>query len=221
MSDQLVSYPDAVAAMEQRVALLTEGRGRERIWLVEHPPLFTAGTSSSSETFAELIGGLPAFRSGRGGQVTYHGPGQRVVYLMLDLSARQPDVRAFVRSLERIVIATLARFGVTGEHREGRVGVWVQRPDKPRGVEGQPAEDKIAAIGIRIRRWVTFHGLSLNVAPDLAPYAGIVPCGIADGHLGVTSLADLGIPVTMSEVDDALKAELENVFGSTLAHREG
>lgn len=205
----LVPYPDAVAAMEARAALIADGRAPEAIWLVEHPPLYTAGTSARP---ADLVRPdlLPVHQTGRGGQYTYHGPGQRVVYVMLDLSRRGRDVRAFVRALEGWVIAALAGFGIRGELREGRVGVWVTRPDRPPGPDGAPAEDKIAAIGIRLRRWVSFHGLSINVEPDLAHYAGIVPCGIAT-H-GVTSLVDLGLPVTMDDLDAALRHSAEGVL---------
>jgi lipoyl(octanoyl) transferase len=200
--------------MEARAAAIAAGEAAERVWLVEHPPLYTAGTSARA---ADLLapGRFPVFRSGRGGEYTYHGPGQRVVYPMLDLSRRGPDVRRYVAALEEWLIAALARFNVTGERRPGRVGVWVRRPDKPPLPGGGIAEDKIAAIGIRIRRWVAFHGISLNVDPDLDHYSGIVPCGIA-GH-GVTSLADLGVPVSMPEADMALKAEFERLFGATTA----
>ncbi len=214
IADRLVPYPEAVAEMEARAAAIAAGEAAERVWLVEHPPLYTAGTSARA---ADLLapGRFPVFRSGRGGEYTYHGPGQRVVYPMLDLSRRGPDVRRYVAALEEWLIATLARFNVTGERRPGRVGVWVRRPDKPPLPGGGIAEDKIAAIGIRIRRWVAFHGISLNVDPDLDHYSGIVPCGIA-GH-GVTSLADLGVPVSMPEADMALKAEFERLFGATTA----
>ncbi len=214
IADRLVPYPEAVAEMEARAAAIAAGEAAERVWLVEHPPLYTAGTSARA---ADLLapGRFPVFRSGRGGEYTYHGPGQRVVYPMLDLSRRGPDVRRYVAALEEWLIATLARFDVTGERRPGRVGVWVRRPDKPPLPGGGIAEDKIAAIGIRIRRWVAFHGVSLNVDPDLDHYSGIVPCGIA-GY-GVTSLADLGVPVSMPEVDMALKAEFERLFGATAA----
>jgi lipoyl(octanoyl) transferase len=210
--DGLTGYEEAVAAMEARAALIAEGTASECIWLVEHPPLYTAGTSAND---ADLIApsAFPVFQTGRGGQYTYHGPGQRVAYVMLDLKRRQPDVRRFVAALEAWLIGTLASFNVRGERREDRVGVWVRRPDKPPAMDGSMAEDKIAAIGIRIRRWVTFHGISLNVEPDLAHYAGIVPCGVSQ-H-GVTSLVDLGLPVTMPEVDAALLAQFEAVFGPT------
>ncbi len=209
--DGLLPYPEAVVAMEARAAAIAAGEAAERVWLVEHPPLYTAGTSAREK---DLIapGRFPVFRSGRGGEFTYHGPGQRVVYLMLDLNRRGPDLRRYVATLEDWIIATLARFKVVGEKREDRIGVWVRRPEKPSLPDGRPAEDKIAAIGIRVRRWVTFHGISLNVDPDLEHYTGIVPCGVT-GY-GVTSLVDLGIPVSMAEVDSALKETFEAVFGS-------
>ena len=197
----LLPYPEAVAAMEERVAAIAAGRASERIWLVEHPPVYTAGTSASD---ADLLDArFPVFKTGRGGQFTYHGPGQRVVYPMLDLKRRKPDVRAFVRDLEEWLIRTLAEFGVKGERRAERVGIWVTR--------GGDREDKIGAIGVRIRHWVTFHGVALNVAPDLSHFAGIIPCGVR-GH-GVTSLADLGISVATTEVDAALKRAFQQVFG--------
>ncbi len=201
-----VPYPQAVAAMEARAAAIAEGCASELVWLLEHPPLYTAGVSARR---ADLLDAdrFPVFDTARGGQFTYHGPGQRVAYVMLDLNARQRDVRAFVAALEAWVIGALARFNVTGEVRPGRVGVWVERrtPGLP------PREDKIAAIGVKLRRWVSFHGVSLNVEPDLAHFAGIVPCGVTD-H-GVTSLVDLGFPVTMDEADAALRASFEQVFG--------
>jgi lipoyl(octanoyl) transferase len=211
VEEGLLPYPDAVAAMERRAAQIAAGEAPEQVWLVEHPPLYTAGTSARE---ADLIAPdrFPVFRAGRGGEFTYHGPGQRVVYLMLDLNKRGPDLRRYVATLEDWIIATLARFNVAGERREDRIGVWVRRPDKPPLPDGRPAEDKIAAIGIRVRRWVTFHGISLNVDPDLEHYSGIVPCGVT-GY-GVTSLVDLGIPVSMAEVDAALKATFEARFGS-------
>ncbi len=210
VSDALIPYPDAVAAMEARAAAISAGEASEQVWLLEHPPLYTAGTSAKE---SDLVAPdrFPVFRSGRGGQFTYHGPGQRIAYLMLDLNRRGPDLRRYVGGLEDWIIATLARFNVTGERRADRIGVWVKRPDKPLLPGGSVAEDKIAAIGIRVRRWVTFHGISLNVDPDLEHYSGIVPCGVS-GY-GVTSLADLGIPISMAEVDAALKAEFERVFG--------
>ncbi|WP_404825348.1 lipoyl(octanoyl) transferase LipB [Paracoccus jeotgali] len=205
----LTPYPQALATMEQHVAEMLAGRACERIWLVEHPPLYTAGTSARA---ADLLDArFPVHVAGRGGQYTYHGPGQRVVYLMLDLNRRGRDVRAFVQTLEAWVIETLAAFGVRGEIREGRVGVWVARPEKPPLPDGAIREDKIAAIGIKLRRWISFHGLAINVEPDLSHYGGIVPCGIS-GH-GVTSLVDLGLPVTMPDLDNALKASFPKVFG--------
>jgi lipoyl(octanoyl) transferase len=214
VSDRLVPYLEAVAAMEARAAAIAAGVAPEQVWLLEHPPLYTAGTSARE---ADLISPdrFPVFRTGRGGEFTYHGPGQRVAYLMLDLNRRGPDLRRYVASLEAWIIATLARFNVTGERREDRIGVWVRRPDRPNLPDGRQLEAKIAAIGIRVRRWVTFHGVSLNVDPDLEHYSGIVPCGVA-GY-GVTSLVDLGIPVSMAEADAALKAEFERLFGATTA----
>ena len=209
-SPGLVDYEAALTEMEARVAAIAEGRADEAIWLLEHPPLYTAGTSARPEDISNPLG-FPVHQARRGGQYTYHGPGQRVVYTMLDLSRRGRDVGCFVRDLERWVIAALAEFNVTGEVRRGRVGVWVQRPDKPRLPDGTMREDKIAAIGIRLRRWVSFHGLSVNVDPDLSHFGGIVPCGIRD-H-GVTSLVDLGLPVTMVDLDLALKKTFGEVFG--------
>jgi lipoyl(octanoyl) transferase len=211
LSEGLVPYPEAVSAMEERAAAIAAGTAPEQVWLLEHPPLYTAGTSARA---VDLLAPdrLPVFRSGRGGEFTYHGPGQRVVYLMLDLNRRGPDLRRYVASLEAWIIATLAHFNVVGERRKDRIGVWVRRPEKPVHPDGRPAEDKIAAIGIRVRRWVTFHGISLNVDPDLEHYSGIVPCGVS-GH-GVTSLVDLGIPASMFEVDAALKAEFPRVIGA-------
>jgi lipoyl(octanoyl) transferase len=204
-----VGYEDAVAEMESRVAKIAGGAARERVWLVEHPPLYTAGTSARDEDLVEPDR-FPVFRSGRGGQFTYHGPGQRVAYVMLDLSRRTPDLRRYVTALEAWLIGTLAEFNIRGERREDRVGVWIRRPDK-----GVAAEDKIAAVGIRVRRWVTFHGISFNVGPDLSHFSGIVPCGVRQ-H-GVTSLADLGIPVSMPEVDALLRKNFETIFGETIA----
>ena len=209
----LVDYAEAVAEMENLAEAIASGAAAERVWLLEHPPLYTAGTSAKD---ADLLDArFPTHRTGRGGQYTYHGPGQRVAYVMLDLKRRRPDVRAYVASLEGWLIDTLAAFGVRGETRETRVGVWVARPDKPRGLDGTPAEDKIAAIGVRVRRWVTFHGVALNVEPDLAHFGGIVPCGIGQAHYGVTSLRDLGLRATMGDVDAALKAAFEARFGAT------
>lgn len=206
ISDGLVPYAAAVAAMEERAAAIAEGTAAELVWLLEHPALYTAGMSAKREDLLDPDA-LPVFQSGRGGQYTYHGPGQRVAYVMLDLATRdRKDVRRFITDLERWIIATLDRFNVVGEVRPDRVGVWVRRPEKGVGVE-----DKIAAIGIRLRRWVSFHGISLNVEPDLEKFSGIVPCGIAE-H-GVTSLVDLGRPVGLADVDVALKVAFEEVFG--------
>lgn len=213
VEDRLVPYEEAAAAMEERAAAVADGRAPERVWLLEHPPLYTAGTSARDEDLVDP-GRFPVHRTGRGGQFTYHGPGQRVAYVMLDLSRREPDLRRYVAALEAWIIGTLDRFNVRGERREDRVGVWVRRPDRPPGPDGSPAEDKIAAIGIRVRRWATFHGISLNVEPDLSHFDGIVPCGVR--LHGVTSLVDLGIPVTMPEVDGALRAAFEEVFGPTV-----
>jgi len=210
ISDGPVDYAEALAAMEARAAAIRAGEAPELVWLLEHPPLYTAGTSARAEDLRDPDR-FPVHEVGRGGQYTYHGPGQRVVYVMLDVGARGHDVRRFVAQLEAWVIATLDRFGVRGEIREGRVGVWVTRPDKPPTATGAPAEDKIAAIGVKLRKWVSFHGLSLNVEPDLSHFDGIVPCGITE-H-GVTSLVDLGLPVTMADVDVALRQCFEDVFG--------
>ena len=205
----LSDYAATLAAMEARVADIAAGRAGEAIWLLEHPPLYTAGTSARGEDLRDP-GRFPVHATGRGGQYTYHGPGQRVVYVMLDLNARGRDVRRFVCALEGWVIATLADFGVTGQRREGRVGVWVTRPEKPPLSDGAPREDKIAAIGVKLRRWISFHGIAINVEPDLHHYDGIVPCGIS-GH-GVTSLVDLGLPVTMADLDLALARNFERLF---------
>lgn len=205
--DALVPYEEALAEMEARAAAVAEGRADELVWLLEHPPLYTAGTSAREVDLVDP-GRFPVHRTGRGGQYTYHGPGQRVAYVMLDLKRRRPDVRAFVCALEEWIILTLDAFNVRGERREDRVGVWVRRPAK-----GEGAEDKIAAIGIRVRRWTTFHGIAINVEPDLSHFSGIVPCGVSQ-H-GVTSLVDLGLPVTMPEVDSQLRAAFEAVFGPT------
>ncbi len=203
----LVPYPDAVAFMEDRASAIAEDRARECIWLVEHPPLYTAGVSAKD---GDLIAPerFPVYPTARGGQYTYHGPGQRVAYVMLDLNRRKKDVRLFVEALEQWVIDTLWRFNVEGHIRPGRVGVWVERKDKG---YSPLTEDKIAAIGIKLRRWVSFHGISLNVEPDLSHFSGIVPCGITE--YGVTSLLDLGLPVTMDDVDYALRMSFETIFG--------
>jgi lipoyl(octanoyl) transferase len=210
VDDGPVGYPEALAAMEQRVAAIRAGAASEMVWLLQHPSLYTAGTSARGADLLEP-GRFPVFAAGRGGQYTYHGPGQRVAYTMLDLRRRRSDVRRFVHDLEEWAIRTLAEFNVRGERREGRVGVWVVRHDKPALPDGSLPEDKIAAIGVRIRHWVSFHGISLNVDCDLGHYAGIVPCGIA-GH-GVTSLTDLGLPVSMADVDLAMREAFEAVFG--------
>ncbi len=203
----LVEYPEAVAAMEARVAAIAVGEAPELVWLLEHPPLYTAGTSAKADDLLEPAR-FPVHRSGRGGQYTYHGPGQRVAYVMLDLNRRQPDIRLFVAALEEWIIQSLAALQVHAERREERIGIWVPRPDR-----GEIREDKIAAIGIRIRRWVTFHGISLNVDPVLDHFSGIVPCGIRE-H-GVTSLADLGVPAGLPEVDLVLRGKVAELFGPT------
>lgn len=205
ISDHPVPYEAAVAAMERRVAAIVAGEAAELVWLLEHPALYTAGTSARDEDLLSP-GRFPVFRTGRGGQFTYHGPGQRVVYVMLDIRRRFGDVRSFVTALEQWIIATLAEFNVRGETRPDRVGVWVARPAKGPGVE-----DKIAAIGIRVRHWVSFHGIAINVEPDLEHFTGIVPCGIQ--RHGVTSLADLGLPLSIFDVDNALAARFEDLFG--------
>ena len=207
ISDAAVPYPDAVAAMDARVAAIAAGDAPELVWLLEHPPLYTSGTSGRDTDLLDPR--FQLFASGRGGQTTYHGPGQRVAYVMLDLKRRRPDLRVYVASLEQWIIRTLAAFNVRGERREDRVGVWVARPDKGRG-----CEDKIAAIGVRVRRWVSFHGIAVNVEPELANFAAIVPCGVTDPRYGVTSLVDLGHPVTMADVDIALRGAFEEVFGA-------
>lgn len=205
----LSPYAETLAAMEARAAAIAEGTAPEAVWLLEHPPLYTAGTSAKPADLTEPDR-FPVFNAGRGGQYTYHGPGQRIAYAMLDLNTRGRDVRKFVSALEDWVIWTLAEFNVTGERRAGRVGVWVLRPDKAANPDGTPREDKIAAIGVKLRRWVSFHGISINVEPDLSHFGGIVPCGIRD-H-GVTSLVDLGLPVTMADLDAALAATFSRAF---------
>jgi len=209
----LTHFPDALEEMEARAEAIARGEKRERVWLIEHPPLYTAGTSAKDGDLIDAR--FPVYRAGRGGQFTYHGPRQRVAYVMLDLSRRQPDVRAYVAALERWLIDALKRFDIAGETREDRVGVWVMRPDKPHSPCGETAEDKIAAIGVRVRRWATFHGVALNVDPDLTHFSGIAPCGIREPHYGVTSLAELGCAVTMAEADAALRAAFEPLFGPT------
>ncbi|MGH6665878.1 MAG: lipoyl(octanoyl) transferase LipB [Pseudolabrys sp.] len=208
VDDSPVAYEAAVAIMQARAAEIATGNEPEMVWLLEHPPLYTAGTSAKPD---ELIDArFPVFESGRGGQMTYHGPGQRVAYVMLDLKRRGPDVRRFVASLEEWIIRTLAAFDVHGERRDDRIGVWVRRPEK-----GEGFEDKIAAIGIRVSQWVTLHGMAFNVDPNLAHFAGIVPCGVSEQRYGVTSLADLGVHVSMPEVDRVLRREFETLFGAT------
>lgn len=204
-----VGYPEAVAAMDRHVADISAGTAAERVWLLEHPPIYTAGTSAQAGDAADPP--FPLYTTGRGGQVTYHGPGQRVAYVMLDLKRRTTDVRRYVATLEEWIIRTLASFDVRGERREDRVGVWVRRPDK-----GEGYEDKIAAIGIRLRRWVSLHGIAINVDCDLTHFSGIVPCGVLEQRYGVTSFADLGIPVGMAEVDMMLRKEFKPLFGATV-----
>jgi lipoyl(octanoyl) transferase len=210
VSDSLVPYEQAVATMQARAAAIAAGREGELVWLLEHPALYTAGTSARPEQLIEAR--FPVFESGRGGQMTYHGPGQRVAYVMLDLRRRGPDVRRFVATLEEWIIRTLAAFNVRGERRDDRIGVWVRRPDKGQQ-NGQVYEDKIAAIGIRVSHWVTLHGMALNVEPDLSHFSGIVPCGVSEQRYGVTSLADLGMPVSMADVDMVLRRNFEDLFG--------
>ena len=202
-----LDYEQALAMMDERVAAIAAGEASEAVWLLEHPPLYTAGTSARPEDLLDPR--LPVFAAGRGGQYTYHGPGQRVAYVMLDLTRRGRDIRCLVQGLEQWVIDTLAAHNIGGERREGRVGVWVPRPEK-----GAGSEDKIAAIGVRVRKWITFHGISLNIAPDLSHYDGIVPCGITDQ--GVTSFEDLGILLSMEEVDSVLRGRFEAIFGATV-----
>jgi len=211
---RLVPYEEALAEMNARVAAIQSGTARERVWLLEHPAVYTAGTSAKDKDLLDPR--FPVFRTGRGGQFTYHGPGQRIVYLMLDLTRRRRDARAYVCAIESWLIAALADLGVEAFTRDGRVGVWVERPQKPRGPAGEPAEDKIAALGLRLSRWVSSHGLALNVAPDLTHFSGITPCGISAAHLGVTSLAALGAPSDMSAVDAALRRRFEEIFGKTV-----
>jgi len=212
ISDDPVDYLEAVAAMEARAAAIAAGEACELVWLLEHPPLYTSGTSGKTHDLLDAR--FPLFETGRGGQVTYHGPGQRVAYVLLDLKRRRPDVRAYVAALEEWIIRTLAAFNVRGERREDRVGVWVGRPDKGAGFE-----DKIAAIGVRLKRWVSFHGISINVEPELGHFSAIVPCGVVDARYGVTSLVDLGLPVGLAEVDIALRRAFEGVFGPVEARQ--
>jgi lipoyl(octanoyl) transferase len=216
ITDCPVPYEEAMATMEQEVADIADGKAGELVWLLEHPPLYTAGTSADASDLIEP-NRFPVYATGRGGEYTYHGPGQRVAYVMLDLKRRRQDVRAYVAALEELVIRTLDLMNVRGERREDRVGVWVQRPEKPRLFDGSMAEDKIAALGIRLRRWVSFHGLSINVDPDLSHFSGIVPCGIT-GY-GVTSLEDLGMLVMMPDVDVRLRQAFEEIFGSTVIEK--
>ncbi len=209
ISQDLVNYRDAEAIMERRVQKIIEGKASEAIWLLEHPPTYTAGTSARKEDLLSTHR-FPVYSTKRGGQYTYHGPGQRVIYVMLDLNRRGRNVRAFVKALENWVITTLDHFNITGEIRDGRIGVWVKRPEKPLLPDGNTAEDKIAAIGLRLRKWVSFHGISINVEPDLDHFSGIIPCGISE-H-GVTSLVDLGLPVTTDDLDFALKVTFSKQF---------
>ncbi|MEJ0076365.1 MAG: lipoyl(octanoyl) transferase LipB [Alphaproteobacteria bacterium] len=208
VSARQVPYEEALAAMEARAAAVAQGEAGELVWLLEHPPLYTAGTSARRQDLVQAR--FPVYETGRGGQFTYHGPGQRVVYLMLHLKRREPDVRRYVATLEEWLIRTLAAFNVRGERREDRVGVWVRRPDR-----GAGREDKIAAIGIRLKRWVSLHGIALNIDPNLSHFSGIVPCGVADTRYGVTSLVDLGHTGTMPDVDMVLRREFETLFGAT------
>lgn len=214
----LTPYEDAVRFMENRAEAIRAGEAGELIWLVEHPPLYTAGTSADTQDLLDA-NRFPVHKTGRGGEYTYHGPGQRVAYVMLDLKRRREDVRAFVTALEEWIILALAALNVRAERRQGRVGVWVQRLDKPPMPDGSPMEDKIAAIGIRLRRWVSFHGIAVNVEPELSHFSSIVPCGIS-GY-GVTSLVDLGLPVTMADFDIALKQGFEEIFGPAETMRVG
>jgi lipoyl(octanoyl) transferase len=213
ISAEPVAYEEALTMMTARAAAIARGEAAELVWLLEHPALYTSGTSAKPQELLDAR--FPVHATGRGGQFTYHGPGQRIGYVMLDLKSRAPDVRRFVATVEQWIIGTLATLGVRGEWREDRVGVWVERPDKSAG-----AEDKIAAIGIRIQRWVTLHGFSLNVDPDLSHFSGIVPCGVSERNFGVTSLADLGRPTAMPDVDRALRSAFKPLFGSTAAAHE-
>ena len=214
ISEGLVPYEAALATMDARAATIAEGAAPELVWLLEHPPLYTAGTSAKAEGL--IAPRFPVHSAGRGGQLTYHGPGQRVAYVMIDLKRRNPDVRRFVASLEEWIIRTLALFDVVGERRDERIGVWVCRPDK-----GEGYEDKIAAIGIRVKQWVTLHGMAFNVAPDLSHFSSIVPCGVSEKRYGVTSLRDLGIPASMADVDKVLRREFEKLFGQTVDQTVG
>lgn len=213
ISDSAVAYQDAVAFMDARVEAIARNEAPELVWLVEHPPLYTAGTSADRADVLDAR--FPVHESGRGGQMTYHGPGQRVGYVMIDLRRRGPDLRRFVATLEEWIIRTLAAFNVRGERREDRIGVWVKRPDK-----GDSFEDKIAALGIRVKKWVTLHGIAINVDPDLSHFGGIVPCGVSVARYGVTSLVDLGIPAAMTDVDVALRGAFEELFGATQENKD-
>ena len=214
VADAPIAYDDAVAVMTARAQAIAAGKAPELVWLLEHPPLYTAGTGAQPEEILDPH--FPVFASGRGGQTTYHGPGQRVAYAMLDLKRRGPDVRRYVATLEEWIIRTLANFDVRGERRQDRIGVWVRRPE-----QGDGCEDKIAALGIRVARWVTMHGIAINVSPDLTHFAGIVPCGVSDRRFGITSLADLGVKTGMAGLDQALRREFENLFGKTSDHAVG
>jgi len=209
ITEDKVDYETALAKMDNHVEKMIQGQAGEKIWLLEHPPLYTAGTSADRQDLVEP-NRFPVFETKRGGQYTYHGPGQRVVYVMLDLNKRGKDVKKFVKNLESWITLTLSEFNVTGQSRDGRVGIWVERPDKPLKNNGALEEDKIAAIGVRLRKWITLHGLSINLDPDLSHFQGIVPCGIRE-H-GVTSLVDLGLPVSMHDLDNALKKSFSEVF---------
>lgn len=214
VSESLIDYADAVAAMAARAAAIADGTTPEQVWLLEHPPLYTAGTGAQADEIVDPR--FPLFQTGRGGQTTYHGPGQRIAYVMLDLRRRGPDVRRYVATLEEWIIRSLAAFGIRGERRDDRIGVWVRRPER-----GEGREDKIAALGIRVQRWVTLHGIAINVAPELSHFSGIVPCGVRDARYGVTSLADLGLTSTLGELDLVLRREFEPLFGPTADYSVG
>lgn len=216
ISDELIPYDVALETMEREVAAIAAEEADELVWLLEHPPLYTAGTSADASDLIDPKR-FPVYDAGRGGEYTYHGPGQRVAYVMLDLKRRKQDVRAYVAGLEQVIINTLDKMNVKGERREDRVGVWVERPQRPRLADGSVAEDKIAALGIRLRKWVSFHGLSINIDPDLSHFSGIVPCGIT--QYGVTSLTDLGLLVMMSDVDVLLRQSFEEIFGPTVSEK--
>lgn len=214
VSKGLTEFAEATAFMEARAEAIAAGAADELVWLIEHPPLYSAGTSARDRDLIDAR--FPVHLTGRGGQFTYHGPGQRIAYVMLDLKRRGQDVRAFVSALEQWIITTLSAFDIVGERRSGRVGVWVQRPEKPHGASGEIAEDKIAAIGVRVRRWVTFHGVSINLAPDLSHFSGIVPCGISSPYLGVTSFKDLNCNASMEALTHIMRREFETLFGVTI-----